>query len=162
MKKRELQKTILNPVSISGIGLHTGQKVNVTFKPSVVNTGIEFIRVDLPDQPRVRAHISNLIERPRRTSIGIRDVEIHTIEHVMAALVGLGIDNLIIELDAEELPGLDGSALPFLEIIKGAGINELEALRSYFSPKEPLYMEEGDSSLMILPANDFRVSYTMS
>ena len=162
MKKKELQKTIVNPVSISGIGLHTGQKVNVTFKSAVVNAGIEFVRVDLPNQPRVLAHISNLIERPRRTSIGIRDVEIHTIEHVMAALVGLGIDNIIIEMDAEELPGLDGSALPFMEIIKGAGISELDAPRTYFSPKEPLYMEEGDSSLMILPASDFRISYTMS
>ncbi|MFH1459799.1 MAG: bifunctional UDP-3-O-[3-hydroxymyristoyl] N-acetylglucosamine deacetylase/3-hydroxyacyl-ACP dehydratase [Candidatus Omnitrophota bacterium] len=158
----ENQRTIIKTVALRGVGLHTGQKVNVKFKPCPADHGIEFIRVDLEGKPCVRAHMSNLIERPRRTSIGIQNVEIHTIEHVLAALVGLGIDNIIIELDAEELPGLDGSALPFYEILKSAGIKEQSAQRSYFQPKEPLYMEEGDSSLMILPANDFRVSYTMS
>ncbi|MBU4478351.1 MAG: bifunctional UDP-3-O-[3-hydroxymyristoyl] N-acetylglucosamine deacetylase/3-hydroxyacyl-ACP dehydratase [Candidatus Omnitrophica bacterium] len=158
----ENQRTITSTVELGGVGLHTGQKVNVKFKPAQENQGVEFVRVDLKDKPRVKAHISNLIERPRRTSIGIQKVEIHTIEHVLAALVGLGIDNITIELDAEELPGLDGSALPFLEILKRAGVKEQNSPRSYFQPKEPLYMEEGDSSLMILPANDFRVSYTMS
>ncbi len=158
----EYQRTITKVVELNGIGLHTGQKVNVKFKPGEENQGIEFIRVDLRDQPHVKAHMANLIERPRRTSIGIQNVEIHTIEHVLAALVVVGVDNLNIELDAEELPGLDGSALPFLEILKSAGIQEQKSLRAYFQPKEPLYMEEDDSSLMILPANDFRVSYTMS
>jgi len=158
----EFQRTISKTVEIDGVGLHTGQKVKVKFKPADENTGVEFIRVDLAGKPRVKAHMSNLIERPRRTSIGIENVEIHTIEHVMAALVGLGIDNITVELDAEELPGLDGSALPFLEILKKAGAKEQNAIRIYFQPKEPLFMEEGDSSVMILPASDFRVSYTMS
>ena len=158
----ENQRTINKSLGLSGIGLHTGQKVNVKFKPAVENQGIEFVRTDLDGKPRIKAHMSNLIERPRRTSIGIQNVEIHTIEHVLAALVGLGIDNITIELDAEELPGLDGSALPFLELLKKAGIKELNASRNYFQPKEPLYMEEGDSSVLILPANDFRISYTMS
>ncbi|MCP4649349.1 MAG: UDP-3-O-[3-hydroxymyristoyl] N-acetylglucosamine deacetylase [PVC group bacterium] len=162
MKKREYQKTITKAVELNGIGLHTGQKVNIKFKPAEENSGVEFVRIDLPEKPRIKAHMSNLIERPRRTSIGMYGVEIHTIEHVMAALVGLGIDNITIEMDAEELPGLDGSALPFLEILKNAGVKEQQSARIYFQPKEPLYMEEGDSSLMILPSNDFRVSYTMS
>jgi UDP-3-O-[3-hydroxymyristoyl] N-acetylglucosamine deacetylase/3-hydroxyacyl-[acyl-carrier-protein] dehydratase len=158
----ELQKTIVNSVEIKGVGLHTGQKVNVCFKPAPEDNGVEFVRVDKANKPRVKAHMSNLIERPRRTSIGIRDVEIHTIEHLMAALVGLGIDNIIIDMDAEELPGLDGSSLPFLEILKKAGIKEQKAKRRFFQPKEPLFMEDGDSSVMILPSNEFRVSYTMS
>ncbi|MCK4993499.1 MAG: bifunctional UDP-3-O-[3-hydroxymyristoyl] N-acetylglucosamine deacetylase/3-hydroxyacyl-ACP dehydratase [Candidatus Omnitrophica bacterium] len=158
----ENQCTISKSVGLSGIGLHTGQKVNVKFKPSGEDQGIEFIRTDLEGKPRIKAHMSNLIERPRRTSIGIQNVEIHTIEHVLAALAGLGIDNIAIEMDAEELPGLDGSALPFLELLKKAGVKELNSPRNYFQPKEPLYMEEGDSSVMILPANDFRISYTMS
>jgi UDP-3-O-[3-hydroxymyristoyl] N-acetylglucosamine deacetylase / 3-hydroxyacyl-[acyl-carrier-protein] dehydratase len=158
----EFQKTINNSVTLSGIGLHTGQKVNVKFSAAPENNGVEFVRIDQNGKPRVKAHMSNLIERPRRTSIGIKNIEIHTIEHVMAALVGLGIDNIIIEMDAEELPGLDGSALPFLEVLKKAGVVEQKAQRKYFQPKEPLFMEEGDSSLMILPANEFRVSYTMS
>ena len=114
----ENQRTIQNPIGLSGIGLHTGQKVNVKFKPASENQGIEFIRTDLEGAPCIKADMSNLIERPRRTSIGIQNVEIHTIEHLLAALVGLGIDNIVIEIDAEELPGLDGSALPFLETIK--------------------------------------------
>lgn len=158
----EFQNTIAKAIELNGIGLHTGQKVKVKFKPAEDNEGIVFVRVDLPGSPCVQAHMSNLIERPRRTSIGIQGVEIHTIEHVLAALVGLGIDNIRIELDAEELPGLDGSALPFLEILKKAGIKGQKITRTYFQPKEPLYMEEGDSSLMILPANEFRISYTMS
>ncbi|MCG2710719.1 MAG: bifunctional UDP-3-O-[3-hydroxymyristoyl] N-acetylglucosamine deacetylase/3-hydroxyacyl-ACP dehydratase [Candidatus Omnitrophica bacterium] len=158
----ENQCTINRSAGLSGIGLHTGQKVNVKFKPAVEHQGIEFVRTDLDGKPRIKAHMSNLIERPRRTSIGIQNVEIHTIEHVLAALAGLGIDNITIEMDAEELPGLDGSALPFLELLKKAGIKELNAARNYFQPKEPLYMEEGDSSVLILPANDFRISYTMS
>ena len=158
----ELQKTIVNSVKLSGIGLHTGQKVNVKFIAAPENNGVEFVRVDQEGSPRVKADLSNLIERPRRTSIGIKNIEIHTIEHLMAALVGLGIDNIIIEMDAEELPGLDGSALPFFEILKKAGTVEQKASRKYFQPKEPLFMEEGDSSLMILPSNEFRVSYTMS
>ncbi len=158
----EYQKTIRKTVELNGIGLHTGQKVNIKFKPAEENSGIEFVRVDLPGRYRIQAHISNLIESRRRTSIGREEVEVHTIEHVLAALAGLGIDNISIELDAEELPGLDGSALPFLEVLKEAGLKELKFPRKYFQPKEPLYMEEGDSSLIILPANDFRISYTMN
>lgn len=158
----EYQKTITKTVELSGIGLHTGQEVKVKFKPADVEQGIEFVRVDLPQRPRIRATILNIIERPRRTSIGIPGVEIHTIEHVMAALCGLGIDNITIELDAEEMPGLDGSALPFFEILKNSGLKEQNLPRNYFQPREPLYMEEDDSSLMILPANYFRITYTMS
>ena len=158
----EVQRTIERRISISGIGLHNGQRVNVTFLPGEEDNGIQFVRVDLPQRPCISATMSHLIERPRRTSIGIDGVEIHTIEHVMAAAVGLGIDNLVIELDAEELPGLDGSALPFMQILKQAGIRPQSAVRRYFQPREALFMEEKDSSLMILPADDFRISYTMS
>ena len=158
MTKPQCQCTISKSVGLSGIGLHTGQQVNIKFIPAKEDQGIEFVRTDLDGKPRIKAHMSNLIERPRRTSIGIQNVEIHTIEHVLAALVGLGIDNITIEMNAEELPGLDGSALPFLELLKKAGVKELKSPRNYFQPKEPLYMEEGDSSVMILPANDFRIS----
>ncbi len=162
MVKPQYQCTISNSIGLSGIGLHTGKKVNIKYKPAGENQGIEFVRTDLENKPCIKAHMSNLIERPRRTSLGIQNVEIHTIEHLLAALMGFGIDNITIEMDAEELPGLDGSALPFLELLKKAGVKELNSPRKYFQPKEPLYMEEGDSSLMILPANDFRISYTMS
>ncbi|MCM8814124.1 MAG: bifunctional UDP-3-O-[3-hydroxymyristoyl] N-acetylglucosamine deacetylase/3-hydroxyacyl-ACP dehydratase [Candidatus Omnitrophica bacterium] len=158
----DYQRTICTEASIRGVGLHTGSTVNLCFKPAVADHGIVFVRTDLPQQPRIPANISFLKERPRRTTIGVEKVEVHTVEHVMAALAGLGIDNIIIEMDGEELPGLDGSALPFLELLKKAAIREFPVPRRYFQPREALHLEEGDSSLMILPANEFRISYTMS
>ena len=121
------QKTIAKEVSIEGIGLHTGNAVNITFKPAQVDTGINFIRIDLPSRPVIKASIENILPQsrsPRRTSIGCGNTEIHTIEHLMAALAGLDIDNLYIEIDNDEVPGLDGSSVNFLDILLNAGLKE--------------------------------------
>ncbi len=165
----EKQKTIEKEISFSGYGIHTGKKVNAKFKSALADSGINFIRVDLPDKPVVKAHISNIIDpakRLRRTSIGVKkngiSVEIHTIEHIMSALCGTGIDNIIIELDSEELPGLDGSALGFVELIKKAGIKEQDVEKEYFIPRIPIWLEEKDRSLILLPHDSFEVSYTLS
>lgn len=161
----EHQKTIQNEVSIEGIGLHTGNKVRVRFKPAMGNSGINFVRVDLPDKPVIKAHIGNVIDlvtRPRRTSVGKQDIEVQTIEHVMATLVALGIDNITIEIDSNEFPGMDGSASPFLEVLRKAGIREIEDPKKYFRIREALWVEEDDASIVILPADDFKISYTLS
>src|SRR3990167_796050 len=107
----ELQKTIKAQVSAKGVGLHSGKTVSITFKPSVPDTGVNFVRVDLPERPIIKAHISKLVDltkSPRRTTIGQDDAEVQTIEHFMAALAGLGVDNIIIEINGDEMPGLDG------------------------------------------------------
>ena len=159
------QRTISKELSLKGIGLHTGNAVNLKFKPAEVNTGINFIRIDLPDRPVIKASIENLLSSsraPRRTSLGKDSIEIHTIEHLMAALSGLGIDNLNIEIDNDEVPGLDGSSLNFLEILLDAGIKEQENLRQYYLVKEPIFVEEENSSIVVLPSQEFKISYTLN
>jgi UDP-3-O-acyl-N-acetylglucosamine deacetylase len=111
------QKTIEKEANIKGVGLHTANKVRVSFKPAGVDTGIIFTRTDLPERPTIKVSVDSLLSAsrsPRRTSVGKDSVEIQTIEHLMAALAGLGIDNLNIDIDNNEVPGLDGSSLSFL------------------------------------------------
>jgi UDP-3-O-[3-hydroxymyristoyl] N-acetylglucosamine deacetylase/3-hydroxyacyl-[acyl-carrier-protein] dehydratase len=159
------QKTIAKEFSISGIGIHTGKPVNVIFKPAGSDSGITFVRADLPARPRVKAGVESILavsRSPRRTSIGSADFQIQTIEHLMAALFGLGIDNIIIELDNEELPGLDGSSLNYAEKFIACGIKELDKERRYFTVKEPVLIEEDGCSIAALPSADLRISYTLS
>ena len=156
------QKTIAKDVGIEGIGIHSGKEVKVTLKPSLAGSGINFIRTDLKNHPVIPAHVSKIMLRPRRTSIGKNGIEIHTIEHLMAALAGLGIDNLIVELNSDELPGLDGSSLGFVKAIKKAGIIEQETPKKYFYIREPSWIIKNDASIIILPSDEFRVSYTLN
>lgn len=161
----ENQQTIKKEVSIKGVGLHTGNKVNIKFKPAPANTGINFIRVDLPNKPIIKAEIANLLDAAkstRRTSIGIKDTEVHTIEHLMAVFAGLCIDNIFIEIDNNEVPGLDGSGGTFLDILNEAGLEAQTAPRKYFLIKEPIWAEEEGASIVIVPASDYRISYTLS
>ncbi|MFA4991156.1 MAG: bifunctional UDP-3-O-[3-hydroxymyristoyl] N-acetylglucosamine deacetylase/3-hydroxyacyl-ACP dehydratase [Candidatus Omnitrophota bacterium] len=159
------QRTIKKPVELKGVGLHTGVSVNLKFKPAPTNTGINFIRVDIKDSPMVRAAIANVLgseKSPRRTSIGTNSVEIHTIEHLMAALWALGIDNIIVELDGPELPGLDGSAMGFIEILKKVGIENQDAPKKIYQVRSPIWAEQDGAMIMVLPDNQFRVSYTLN
>ena len=159
------QRTIDREFSLKGIGLHTANKVNMVFKPAEPDTGINFIRVDLPGKPVIKASVEYLLpaERsPRRTSIGKDSAEVQTIEHLMAALAGLGIDNLIIELDNQEVPGLDGSSLNFVEHLIKSGIKEQEKEKQYFTVREPICIEEDGSSIVVAPSTGFKISYTLN
>lgn len=162
----EKQKTIKKEASLSGIGLHTGNKVNINFRPAGVDSGINFIRKGLPDQKNILAVVENLLpisRNPRRTSIGKGSIEIHTIEHLMAVLSGLSIDNISIEIDNNEIPGLDGSGKEFSDILTKAGIVEQPKARDYYQIKEAIYVEEeGGASIIAIPSSEFRVSYTLS
>lgn len=160
-----LQKTIKNPVKISGVGLHTGNKVNLVFKPAPVNSGINFIRVDLDNAPAIKANCQYLLESNRsirRTSLGKDQAEVQTVEHLMAVLSGLEIDNLDIEVDNNEIPGMDGSGLEFLRLLKEAGIVEQDTPKKSYSIKEPIFVEEEQSMIVALPAHDYSISYTLS
>ena len=123
------------------------------------------MRVDLADKPVIKADVSNLLEQEqklRRTSIGSADAEVHTIEHLLAALFGLGIDNLLIEIDGSEVPGMDGSALPFFQLLENAGVVKQDAGRKSFQIREPLFIQSSDgTALVILPNSDFKLSYTL-
>jgi len=159
------QKSIKKEAKIKGSGIHTGKPVEVHFKPAEKDTGINFVRVDLPKKPVIRADISNVIEKSlklRRTSLGCDSVEIHTVEHVLSAIFALGIDNIIIEVNAEEIPALAGGALDFCKILSEAGIVELNAQKMPFVVREPFCLQDGDAFLGVFPDDGFRVSYTLN
>jgi UDP-3-O-[3-hydroxymyristoyl] N-acetylglucosamine deacetylase/3-hydroxyacyl-[acyl-carrier-protein] dehydratase len=156
------QKTISKPVSFSGIGLHTGSLTTVTFKPAPENSGITFFRVDIKDSPPIPANIDYVVDVSRGTTIGIGEAKVHTVEHALAAMVGLGIDNLNIELDAEEIPNGDGSSLPVMSTLQKAGIVEQDAEKQYIQVDRPVYYRQGDVTLSILPSDELRVSMTIA
>lgn len=156
------QCTTGESVSFSGIGLHTGNLTTVTFKPAPPDSGVTFYRTDLPGRPAIKAEIDNVIDVSRGTTIGTDGNEIHTVEHVLAAVVGLGIDNLDIEVDANETPVGDGSSLPFMTALKKAGIVQQDRERQYIKVDEPVYYREGDVTLSILPADELRVTMTIA
>lgn len=163
--KMEKQKTIARQISLKGMGLHTAHKVTLTFKPAQVDTGINFVRIDLPQKPAIKATVDSLLPAsasPRRTSIGNNGAEIQTIEHLMAALAGLSIDNIIIEMDNNEVPGLDGSSMNFIDLLLAAGIKEQEKDKHYFMIKEPIFLNEDNGYIVALASSTLKISYTLN
>lgn len=161
----EKQKTIEREVALKGVGLHTGNSVTVTFKPAGPDEGVNFIRVDLPSMPVIKASVENIFSQVpggRRTTIGNGEIQVATVEHMMAALSGRGIDNINIEIDNSEAPGLDGSSLNYLEALESAGIKEQEKERQCFSVKETVFVEEDGASIIAVPSGEFRISYTLN
>ena len=156
----ENQKTIKKEVSICGVGLHTGEKVNLTFKPAPVNFGYKFKRVDLPGQPIVEAIIENVTDTSRGTTIEENGVAVKTIEHVIAALFGLNIDNVLIELDKAEIPIMDGSSKFFVDILSDAEIVEQDATKEYFDLDTTIVFADKDKNveMIAIPSNHFKIS----
>lgn len=158
----QIQRTIGREVSFSGIGLHTGDSVTMRMKPAEPDSGIRFIRTDLPDRPVIEAAIENVTDVLRGTSIGKSDVKIHTVEHVLCAVAGLGISNLIIEIDGKEPPAGDGSALPYMRLIDDeAKIVNQHSQRKVLVIKEPIQIIEEDKQLICLPCETYRISFTI-
>jgi len=161
----ENQKTIKNEAELSGIGLNTGKNVRIKFKPSPPNSGINFVRVDLDNKPIINAELANIVDMSKslhHTSLSSSDVWVQTVEHLMAALSGLGIDNLLIEINSDELPAMDGSSLSYVEVIKKAVIVEQDARKRIFMVREPLWIESGESCIAVIPSNELRISYTLN
>ena len=155
------QTTIREPQSIKGFALHTGADVTLTVKPAAANTGFIFKRTDLPDEPTVAAHIDNVKQVERATTLGEGSVKIHTVEHLLSALRGLGIDNAVIELDANEPPIGDGSGRVFIEMLEKAGKQELDANVSEYELSEPVRVTGRDGGYLIAwPSDRFEVSCT--
>jgi UDP-3-O-[3-hydroxymyristoyl] N-acetylglucosamine deacetylase len=156
-----LQTTLLRSVSCSGIGLHTGLTCNLQVRPAAPDTGIVFIRRDGEKTVRVRAHIDNVVDANLATTIGLDGVKISTVEHLMAAFAGLGIDNAEVELDAAEVPIMDGSSEPFNALLKKAGVRAQERAKKFVIIRHPVTVTEGDRQATLLPSNDFKLSYTI-
>jgi UDP-3-O-[3-hydroxymyristoyl] N-acetylglucosamine deacetylase / 3-hydroxyacyl-[acyl-carrier-protein] dehydratase len=154
------QKTIKNEISLSGVGLHTGKVVKMTFKPAPENNGFTFVRVDLEGSPIIEADVNYVVNTQRGTNLEKLGVKIQTPEHVLAAFVGCDLDNIIVELDASELPIMDGSSIEFVNAIEIAGIQEQNADRKYFSVKEVITFcdEETGSEIILMPSDDFQVT----
>ena len=155
------QKTLSKCASIQGTSLHTGQAVKLTIKPAEPNTGLRFRRIDLPDKPFIEASAANVQTVERATTLADGSVNVHTVEHILSALTGMGVDNAIVEMDANEPPICDGSAAPFVNLIKQAGIEEQDAVCPIWEIREPLTVEnKNGSQIVILPDKKFRVSVT--
>lgn len=154
------QRTIKNPVTISGVGLHTGKQTNLTFRPAPENHGYKFQRMDLIDNPIIDADVDNVVDTSRGTTLEQNGARIHTTEHVLAALVGLEIDNVLMQMDGPEMPIMDGSSYPFIEVLEKAGIVEQQAERVYFELTENLSFEDPVKKVEMLavPQDDFRVT----
>ena len=155
----EKQCTLKNKVSVKGAGLHTRQCGTLTFNPAPINSGIRFRRIDLESQPIIEADVDNVIDTARGTTLGKGGVKIYTVEHVLASLRGMGVDNVLIDIDVEEMPIMDGSARYFVEAIHKAGIVEQNATRNYLEIKEPIsYKNEVlGIELLIEPCDKFEV-----
>jgi UDP-3-O-[3-hydroxymyristoyl] N-acetylglucosamine deacetylase / 3-hydroxyacyl-[acyl-carrier-protein] dehydratase len=157
------QRTLKNKAVFEGLGLHTGRKVTVCVGPAANNSGILFSRVDLSPDLKVKAAIENVCsDEMRQTAIMVGKGRVHTIEHLMATFHGLGIDNALVEIDGEEVPGMDGSSLEFTRGLVAAGIEEQSAERQFLAVKTPVYIDQGDQSIVILPADSFAISYMLN
>jgi len=157
-----IQRTIAADVTVTGIGLHSGESCTVVFRPAQPDSGIVFVRTDLPGAPSIPSHPDHLCQRMRRTALAVGEVEVHTCEHFLSAAYGLGIDNLRVEMTAVEFPGLDGSAKDFVELLRGAGIVEQGVERKVFEVTEPIAVTDGKTSLIALPwKGGLKITYTL-
>ncbi len=154
-----MQCTIKDVVNYEGIGLHTGRKIALSLKPQEPNKGIVFIRTDLKDNPQIPATTEYIEDSNRGVTLKKGDVYIHTVEHLLSAIFGLGIDNIRIELSGSELPVGDGSALPYVKLIKEGGIVLQSESVKYREVSEPIWFFESSKGIMFLPDSSFKIDY---
>src|SRR2546423_14103415 len=137
----EAQQTLAKSASVSGTSLHTGEKVTLKLQPAPVDSGIMFKRRDLAEEPTIAATIANLKTVERATTIGEGSMRVHTVEHVLSSLAAMGVDNAVVEMDANEPPISDGSAKAYVDVIRRAGMAPQEAPRKFFHVREPMHIE---------------------
>ncbi len=155
------QRTIKTPIALEGVGLHTGNVSKITFKPAPPDSGVRFIRSDLPGKPSVLADIDHVVDISRGTTLANGEAKIYTVEHVLAAVAGLQIDNLDIEVDSNEPPVTDGSARPFADKLLEAGIETQDADRYYLEIDQTLSYSEPDRhvDIVVTPSDRFRITF---
>lgn len=155
------QRTLKNEIRATGVGLHTGQKIYLTLRPGPVDSGIVFRRVDLNPVVEIKARAENVGDTTLSTTLVNGDVRVSTVEHLLSAMAGLGIDNAIIDVSADEVPIMDGSAGPFVFLIQSAGIQEQPAAKKFIRIKRPVTVQDGDKKATFLPFDGFKVSFTI-
>src|SRR5438045_9008786 len=157
----DAQRTLRRQISCVGIGLHSGNKVTLSLKPAPADFGIRFRRTDIGDH-EVPATVSNLAAIQLATGLASEQVSVDTVEHLLPALVSLGVDNVIVELNSPEVPIMDGSAAPFIYLIHEAGIKRLPAARRYMKILRPLSLTRGDKRIAVYPSDHFKVTYSIA
>jgi UDP-3-O-[3-hydroxymyristoyl] N-acetylglucosamine deacetylase len=155
------QRTLKTIVRATGIGLHTGQKISISLKPAAADTGIVFRRVDLDPPVEIGGFAKNVGETTLSTCLIKDDVRVSTVEHLMSAFAGTGIDNAVVELDAAEIPIMDGSAAPFVFLIQSAGIQELDAPKKFVRVKKEITLREGDKVASFIPYEGFKIAFSI-
>jgi UDP-3-O-[3-hydroxymyristoyl] N-acetylglucosamine deacetylase len=156
------QRTLSTIIKASGIGLHTGEKVQISLRPAAENTGIIFRRIDLDPVQQIKASAENVTDTTLGTSIGNNNASIMTVEHLLAAFAGLGIDNVLVDLHGPEVPIMDGSSAPFVFLIESAGIEEQNAVKKLLRIKKMIRVEEGDKFAEFKPYNGYRISFEIN
>ena len=155
------QRTLRDEVNCTGIGLHSGEKVRLSIKPAPPNSGITFIRKDLPNRHVIKAHFENVIDTNMSTTIGYNGSKISTVEHLMAAFFGVGIDNAMVEVEGLEVPIMDGSSAPFIFLLKNVGIREQEKPKQFIVIRKSFKIDDGDRSILVQPSKELKISYTI-
>jgi UDP-3-O-[3-hydroxymyristoyl] N-acetylglucosamine deacetylase/3-hydroxyacyl-[acyl-carrier-protein] dehydratase len=156
------QQTINRPATFSGVGLHSGNRVNMTFLPAPPNSGVRFRRTDLEGKPEIEARVENVVENNRSTTLAKGNTRIHTVEHVLATFAGYGIDNAVVELDSNEPPIADGSAGEYCKLIQSAGIVAQDERRDTYSISAPIEVEMGETVMTLFPDEGLKISCTSS
>lgn len=156
-----LQRTIKSEIICRSIGLHTGRKVNMIIRPADVDKGITFIRSDLDGKPRIKAELGNVCDTTLATTIGVNGASVSTVEHLLSAFSGMGIDNATVELDAHEVPIMDGSAQPFVNMLKEVGTRPQGKCKKLLVINSPVSVADENGSAAFLPAREFKMTYTI-
>ena len=155
------QRTLKNVISATGVGLHSGQKVTMTLRPAPIDSGIVFCRVDLPQAPTIKADPFHVSDTRLCSVLEANGAKVMTVEHLMSALAGLGIDNVTVDLTASEVPIMDGSASPFVFLVQSAGVAEQPALKRFIRVETPISVVDGDKWVKLEPYNGFRVTLSI-
>lgn len=154
-----LQRTVKHDIGCKSIGLHSGRKVSMVIRPAGVGEGIVFVRTDLSGDNRIKANINNVRDTTLATTLGLNGVTVSTVEHLMSAFSGMGVDNAMVEIDAPEVPIMDGSARPFVDLLKDVGTKIQGKGKKLLVIKEKIAVSEGDGIAMLLPFPEFRITY---
>lgn len=155
------QRTIKKSVGLTGIGLHSGKVVELQLHPAPADQGIIFERVDIPGRPRIKATYNGIVATELASTLGTNGVRVMTVEHLLAAFYGMGIDNILVEIDGDEVPIMDGSAGPFIKLIRSAGIRRLPRSKRFYVIKKEFTICDGDRMISVKPGNEFRITCTI-
>ncbi len=153
------QRTVASEISCTGIGLHSGKKLKLTIKPTPPDSGITFERVDISPCSIVKASFDNVIGTNMATTIGFNGYSVSTVEHIMAAFFGMGIDNALVQIDGGEVPIMDGSSAPFVFLLKNAGVTVQNSNKKFLVVKKPVKVEDGNRSVHLYPSNELKITY---